>query len=106
MQYLVGLTGIIAGYVWFLHHHREVSYGSVLNTTVTQKQEKLYDERGFDIERWRELLDEGRQLRRELQRIAEEYQIKWEGRGTEVLKEEEDKEKEKEKERSASDKME
>lgn len=77
VTYLAGLTTVLGGYLWFLYHNREVSYRSVLNITVTKRQMKLYDERGFDIEVWEELIDEARRLRREIRGVAAEYDELW-----------------------------
>src|SRR5690606_13665089 len=62
VAYLVGLTTVISGYLWFLYHNRGVSYRSMLNITITRRQAKLYDENGFDVERWEELVQEGKEL--------------------------------------------
>ncbi|EPS42747.1 hypothetical protein H072_3259 [Dactylellina haptotyla CBS 200.50] len=80
VTYLVGLSGIMAGYLWFLYHNREVSYRSVLHATISRRQLALYDANGFDIDRWQELLDEGRSLRREIKQVAEEYGVEWDGK--------------------------
>ncbi|EWC44778.1 hypothetical protein DRE_06416 [Drechslerella stenobrocha 248] len=81
VTYLAGLSGIMAGYLWFLYHNRDVSYRSVLHATIARRQLKLYDLHGFDADRWQELLDEGRSLRREIKNVAEEYGVEWDGRG-------------------------
>lgn len=88
VTYLVGLTTVISGYLWFLYHNREVSYRSMLNITVTRRQAKLYDERGFDVERWEELVQEGKELRAEVRKVAREYDVDWkEGKKEAVNKE-------------------
>ncbi|KAK6357407.1 hypothetical protein TWF718_001719 [Orbilia javanica] len=80
VTYLAGLSGIMAGYLWFLYHNREVSYRSVLHATISRRQLALYDQHGFDMDRWQELLDEGRSLRREIKMVAEEYGVRWDGK--------------------------
>jgi calcium uniporter protein, mitochondrial len=88
VTYLVGLTTVISGYLWFLYHNREVSYRSMLNITITRRQAKLYDEKGFDVERWEELVQEGKELRSEIRRVAKEYDVDWkEGKKEAVNKE-------------------
>lgn len=76
-QYLVGLSTLICGYLWFLYHNREVSYRSALNLTISRRQTKLYQNKGFDIQKWQTLIDEGNALRREIKAIAQEYDVDW-----------------------------
>ncbi|RPA83313.1 DUF607-domain-containing protein [Ascobolus immersus RN42] len=88
VTYLVGLTTVISGYLWFLYHNREVSYRSMLNITITRRQAKLYEEKGFDVEMWEELVQEGKELRNEIRKIAKEYDVDWkEGKKEAVNKE-------------------
>lgn len=77
MQYLVGLSTIIGGYGWFLYHNRQVSYKSAMNFTISRRQSALYEQKGFDVNRWSELVEEGNKLRREIKMIAEEYDVTW-----------------------------
>lgn len=74
VAYLAGLTTVISGYLWFLYYNREVSYRSVLHITVSKRQMKLYAEKGFDLERWEELVDHGKALREE---IKAGYDVEW-----------------------------
>lgn len=76
-QYLVGLSTLICGYLWFLYHNREVSYRSALNLTISRRQTKLYQNKGFDIQKWQTLIDEGNAQRREIKAIAQEYDVDW-----------------------------
>lgn len=76
-QYLVGLSTLICGYLWFLYHNREVSYRSALNLTISRRQTKLYQNKGFDVQKWQTLIDEGNALRREIKAIAQEYDVDW-----------------------------
>ncbi|KAF2020665.1 DUF607-domain-containing protein [Aaosphaeria arxii CBS 175.79] len=105
VTYLVGLSTLIGGYVWFLYHNREVSYRSAMNFTISKRQAKLYADRNFNLERWQALVDEGNALRKEIKAVAQEYDVEWD-----ELQDEKDekvvkalkKEREKKKERKAS----
>lgn len=77
VTYLVGLSGIMCGYLWFLYHNREVSYRSAMNLTVSRRQSKLYAIRGFDLGKWEELVKEGNALRSEIKGVAREYDVDW-----------------------------
>ncbi|KAF8250785.1 hypothetical protein K440DRAFT_518896, partial [Wilcoxina mikolae CBS 423.85] len=84
VTYLAGLTTIMLSYLWFLYHNREVSYRSVLHLTVSRRQVRLYAEKGFDLERWGELVDDGKALRREIRMVAEQYDVQWDEKEDEV----------------------
>ncbi|KAL8669960.1 MAG: hypothetical protein Q9168_005472 [Polycauliona sp. 1 TL-2023] len=106
VTYLVGLSTLICGYLWFLYHNREVSYRAALNLTISRRQTKLYQARGFDLQRWEALVEEGNGLRREIKQAASEYDVEWDERGdekdemvTEALREVRDKKKEGKKEK-------
>lgn len=58
----------------FLYQGREVSYSSVLAQSISKRRDTLYRNHGFDIERWVELVGERKSLRREIGRIAEDYE--------------------------------
>ena len=77
VTYLVGLSTLIGGYMWFLYHNREVSYRSAMNFTISRRQSKLYEQRGFDLPLWEGLVEEGNRLRREIKMVAEEYDVEW-----------------------------
>ncbi|KAK5118860.1 hypothetical protein LTR62_000069 [Meristemomyces frigidus] len=77
VTYLVGLSGLIGGYMWFLYHNREVSYKSAMNFTVSRRQSQLYEAKGFELARWEGLVEEGNRLRREVKMVAEEYDVEW-----------------------------
>lgn len=77
MQYLVGLSTLIGGYVWFLYHNREVSYRSAMNFTISRRQQKLYQQHNFDLRKWELLIDDGNALRKEIKAIATEYDVEW-----------------------------
>ncbi|KAF2749535.1 hypothetical protein M011DRAFT_456984 [Sporormia fimetaria CBS 119925] len=110
VTYLVGLSTLIAGYVWFLYHNREVSYRSAMNFTISRRQQKLYAQRGFDLQRWEMLVDEGNALRREIKAVANEYDVEWDElqdekdeKVAEALKKEREKKKEGRKNEDAED---
>nr|POE47103.1 calcium uniporter protein 6, mitochondrial [Quercus suber] len=77
VTYLVGLSGLIGGYMWFLYHNREVSYKSAMNFTVSRRQNQLYQAKGFNLAHWEGLIEEGNRLRREVKLIADEYDTEW-----------------------------
>lgn len=77
VTYLVGLSGLIGGYMWFLYHNREVSYRSAMNFTVSRRQGKLYEQKGFNLPQWEGLVEEGNRLRREIKMVADEYDVEW-----------------------------
>ncbi|KAI4148836.1 MAG: hypothetical protein LQ340_004913 [Diploschistes diacapsis] len=77
LQYLVGLSGLMGGYLWFLYHNREISYRSALNLSISRRQMKLYQAKGFALERWEGLIREGNELRREIKAVAMEYDAEW-----------------------------
>lgn len=73
----MGLSTLICGYLWFLYHNREVSYRSALNLTISRRQTKLYQSKGFDLQKWEALVEEGNTLRKEIKAIAREYDVDW-----------------------------
>ncbi|KAF2460478.1 hypothetical protein BDY21DRAFT_369485 [Lineolata rhizophorae] len=77
VTYLVGLTTFMGGYVWFLYHNREVSYRTAMNVTISRRQSKLYEQRGFDLAKWEQLIEDGNALRREIRAVATEYDVEW-----------------------------
>ncbi|KAL6717641.1 hypothetical protein ACLMJK_005556 [Lecanora helva] len=83
VTYLVGLSTLICGYLWFLYHNREVSYRSALNLTISRKQSKLYSDRGFDLQKWDYLIQEANAYRREIKQIATEYDVEWDEKADE-----------------------
>lgn len=60
----------------FLYQGREVSYTSVLDRSISARREALYKFRGLDIEQWIDLKSDARSLRKEISRIAEDYDEK------------------------------
>lgn len=77
VTYLIGLSALMGGYLWFLYHNREVSYRAALNLTISRRQSKLYEARGLDIQRWESLIEEGNALRKEIKAVAAEYDVQW-----------------------------
>ncbi|KAL9077332.1 MAG: hypothetical protein Q9157_003368 [Trypethelium eluteriae] len=77
VTYLVSLSTIMGGYVWFLYHNREVSYRSAMNITISRRQQKLYESKGFDLSKWTTAVEEGNALRREIKQVAGEYDVEW-----------------------------
>lgn len=77
VTYLVGLGGLLGGYSWFLIHNREVSYRAVLSETTSRRQQKLYIEKGFNVEKFQEVVEEVRQLRKAIKNVAEDYDLEW-----------------------------
>jgi calcium uniporter protein, mitochondrial len=75
VTYLVGLSTLIGGYMWFLYHNREVSYRSALNITISRRQSKLYELKGFDLPKWEGLVEEGNAIRKEIKAVASEYDV-------------------------------
>ncbi|KAJ3518303.1 hypothetical protein NM208_g14564 [Fusarium decemcellulare] len=77
VTYLAGLTTIMGGYLWFLYISRDLSYKAAMKVTVSKRQTALYSERGFDQQRWEQLVAEANNLRREIKVVASEYDVDW-----------------------------
>jgi len=73
ITYLSGLSTVVGGYLWFLYRGREVSYSSILNSSVSARRQALYSSRGFDIEKWMDLHTNAKSLKREISKIAQDY---------------------------------
>jgi nitrogen regulatory protein PII-like uncharacterized protein len=43
----------------------------------SKRREQLYDSKGFDRQRWKDLVDEGTELRRAIKKIAQDYSTNW-----------------------------
>lgn len=74
ITYLSGLSTVICGYLWFLYQGREVSYSSVLDSSISTRREALYKMHGLDIDRWLDLVSEKKGLAKEIGRIAQDYE--------------------------------
>ncbi|KAF3765350.1 hypothetical protein M406DRAFT_219175, partial [Cryphonectria parasitica EP155] len=77
VTYLVGLTTIMGGYLWFLYISRDLSYKAAMNVTVSRRQNALYETKGFDMHRWEQLVQEANAMRREIKTVAAEYDVDW-----------------------------
>lgn len=86
ITYLTGLGTVISGYLWFLWHNREVSYRTVLTETTSRRQAKLYIARGFNVERYHDLIDEVKELRSAIKRVAWDYDLTWDQGNTDAGK--------------------
>ncbi len=71
-----------------------------MNLTISRRQSKLYAARGFDLQKWEGLIDEGNALRKEIKSIASEYDVEWDEMSdeqdekvTKALKDDRDKDK-------------
>ncbi|WVF71711.1 hypothetical protein IAT40_006519 [Kwoniella sp. CBS 6097] len=79
VTWATGFAALLGSAAFLIYHNREVSYSSLLDLSITARQRKLYDEAGLDIERWTEMVAEAKTLRREISRIAADYDIEWRG---------------------------
>ncbi|KAG5942902.1 hypothetical protein E4U53_007139 [Claviceps sorghi] len=77
VTYLAGLATIMGGYLWFLFISRDLSYKAAMNVTVSRRQNALYQERGFDQQRWDQVVHDANSLRREIKIAAQEYGVDW-----------------------------
>ncbi|KAF4438023.1 hypothetical protein F53441_12875 [Fusarium austroafricanum] len=77
VTYLAGLTTVMGAYLWFLYISRDLSYKAAMKVTVSKRQAALYQERGFDQNRWEQLVHEANTLRREIKVVASEYDVEW-----------------------------
>ncbi|KAK4151725.1 hypothetical protein C8A00DRAFT_16908 [Chaetomidium leptoderma] len=77
ITYLAGLSTIMGGYLWFLYISKDLSYRAAMNVTVSRRQNALYEARGFDANKWQQLVQEANALRREIKVVAVEYDVDW-----------------------------
>lgn len=54
-----------------------MSYRSALNLTISRRQTALYQAKGFELQRWESLIEEGNSLRNEIKAVAKEYDVDW-----------------------------
>jgi calcium uniporter protein, mitochondrial len=87
VTYLVGLSTLIGGYMWFLWHNREVSYRQAMNITVSKRQTKMYELKGFDLHKWETLIEEANAIRKEIKAVASEYDVEWDEQKDSIDKE-------------------
>ena len=69
--------GLLGGYAWFLANNREASYRAAMNLTVSRRQQRLYDSRGFNLDKYNSLVADGNSLRKEIMAVASEYDVEW-----------------------------
>ncbi|WWC70428.1 uncharacterized protein I206_104379 [Kwoniella pini CBS 10737] len=79
VTWATGFAALLGSAAFLIYHNREVSYSSLLDLSITARQRKLYDEAGLDIEKWTEMVSEAKTLRKEINRIASDYDIEWKG---------------------------
>ena len=60
-----------------------MSYRSALNLTISRKQAKLYQDKGFDLQKWDALIEEANAYRKEIKQIASEYDVDWDEKADE-----------------------
>ena len=48
-----------------------------MNLTISRRQDKLYQSKGFDSNRWESLIEEANGYRKEIKQIASEYDVEW-----------------------------
>ena len=77
VTYLVGLSTLIGGYMWFLWHNREVSYRQAMNITISKRQSKMYQLKGFEVQKWESMIEEANAIRKEIKAVASEYDVEW-----------------------------
>jgi calcium uniporter protein, mitochondrial len=56
-----------------------------MNFTISRRQSKLYAARGFDLEKWQSLIEDGNALRKEIKAVANEYDVEWDEREDEFI---------------------
>jgi hypothetical protein len=54
-----------------------------MNLTISRRQSKLYQAKGFDVRKWEDLIEEGNTLRKEIKAVAQEYDVEWDERADE-----------------------
>ncbi|KAK8864178.1 hypothetical protein IAR55_001424 [Kwoniella newhampshirensis] len=79
VTWATGFAALLGSAAFLIYHNREVSYSSLLDLSITARQRKLYEQAGLDIEKWTEMVSEAKTLRREISRIAADYDIEWRG---------------------------
>lgn len=79
VTWATGFAALLGSAAFLIYHNREVSYSSLLDLSITARQRKLYAEAGLDLEKWTEMVAEAKALRKEIERIAADYDIEWRG---------------------------
>ena len=80
VTYLVGLSCLIGGYMWFLWHNREVSYRQAMSITISKRQSRMYELKGFNLQKWETFIEEANAIRKEIKAVAAEYDVEWDER--------------------------
>lgn len=55
VTWATGFGALLASCAFLVYHNREVSYSSLLDLSITARQQRLYDEHGLNIEQWTEM---------------------------------------------------
>lgn len=55
VTWATGFGALLASCAFLVYHNREVSYSSLLDLSITARQQRLYDQHGLNIERWTEM---------------------------------------------------
>ncbi|ODN79718.1 hypothetical protein L202_03640 [Cryptococcus amylolentus CBS 6039] len=79
VTWATGFAALLGSAAFLIYHNREVSYSSLLDLSITARQRRLYGEAGLDLDRWTEMVSEAKTLRREIERIAADYDMEWRG---------------------------
>lgn len=79
VTWTTGFGCLLASCAFLVYHNREVSYSSLLDLSISARQRRLYEQHGLNIERWTESVAEAKTLRKEITRIAADYDIEWKG---------------------------
>lgn len=79
VTWATGFGALLASCSFLVYHNREVSYSSLLDLSISARQRRLYDQHGLNIEWWTEAVAEAKTLRKEISRIAADYDIEWKG---------------------------
>ncbi|WVQ72759.1 hypothetical protein IAR50_002319 [Cryptococcus sp. DSM 104548] len=90
VTWATGFAALLGSAAFLIYHNREVSYSSLLDLSITARQRRLYGEAGLDLDRWTEMVSEAKTLRREIERIAADYDMEWKGELEGLEREEED----------------
>ena len=77
ISYFASTSMIILGYLWFLYQGREVSYSSVMDSSISRRRSQLYEARGLNIDHWTDLVMEEKAIKREISKIAQDYGLEW-----------------------------
>lgn len=51
-----------------------------MNITISKRQSKMYERKGFDLQTWETLIEEANAIRKEIKAVASEYDVEWDER--------------------------